>query len=267
MLKLLSRRGLIALVAVTGLAASTGFAAAETLKVGAYPANPPWENKTDSGDFEGFEVDLIREVGKRIGMEVEISDLGFQALFAATASGRIDAAISSISITGERLKSQSFTQGYYDSDMALISKGDNPAKGLADMKGKTVGAIATSVGEAWIKENTAKYGFGEAKSYDTQQNLLLDVQSGRVEGAVGDIAGFQFAFTKMKDMKVIETIPTGDKFGIMMQKGSPLLEKVNAAVSEIKKDGTLGKLHEKWLGAAAGADSAVNKELPLPKAE
>ena len=134
----------------------------ETLEVGAYPANPPWENKKEDGTFEGFEVDLVNEIGKRIGAEMHIQDLGFQALFAATSSGRIDMAISSITITNERLESQSFTQGYYDSDMALATaKVDSGVTSLADMKGKPVGALSTSTGETWIKENTAKYGFGD----------------------------------------------------------------------------------------------------------
>lgn len=262
------RRQLLGGLAAVMLAlGGIGTAQAETLTVGAYPANPPWENKTESGTFEGFEVDLVNEIGKRLGAEIQIQDLGFQALFAATASGRIDMAISSISITNDRLQNQSFTQGYYDSDIALIAGDDTKLTGLPDMKGKTIGAISASVGEAWIKANTEKYGIGEYRGYDTQQNLLLDVQSARLDGAIGDIAGFQFAFTKMKGMKVVEAIPTGDKFAIMMKKGSPLLERVNDAISAIKKDGTMAALHKKWLGADAAADSSVNKVLPIPQAQ
>src|SRR5690606_22236000 len=117
------------------------------------------------------------------------------------------------------------------------------------------------------KENTEKYGIAEYHGYDTQQNLLLDVQSARLDGAVGDIAGFQFAFTKMTGMKVVEAIPTGDKFAIMMKKGSPLLERVNDAITAIKQDGTMAALHKKWLGAEAGADSSVNKVMPIPQAQ
>lgn len=266
-----TRRILIAAAAALGLAAVAAPAlpahAEDTLVVGAYPANPPWENKTPDGGFEGFEVDLAKGIAERLGMKIEFQDLGFQALFAAVSSGRIDMAISSISITNDRLKNQAFTQGYYDSDMALVANGDTSMKSLADVKGKTLGAIATSVGEAWIKTNTDKYGIAEYKSYDTQQNLLLDTQSGRVDGAVGDIAGFQFAFTKMKGMKVVDVIPTGDKFGIMLRKGSPLLDKVNDAISAMKKDGTLEKLHEKWLGSPAAPTSAVNTVLPIPQAQ
>ncbi|MEW5422032.1 ABC transporter substrate-binding protein [Amorphus sp. 3PC139-8] len=250
------------------LAAGTLTAAkADTLVVGAYPANPPWENKTEDGSFEGFEVDLANEIGKRLGDTVEFQDLGFQALFAATSSGRIDMAISSITITNDRLQNQDFTQGYYDSDLALVSNKNSGITDLADMKGKPIGAISTSTGEAWIKENAEKYGFGDYKSYNTQQNLLLDTQAGRVAGAVGDIAGFQFAFQHMPAMHVVERIGTGDRFAIMMRKGSPLLEKVNGAITRIKEDGTMAALHKKWLGVEADPGTATVTVLEIPKAQ
>ena len=75
---LLNRRNLMgAFAALTIGLGVAGAAHAETLLVGAYPANPPWENKLESGEFQGFEVDLVKEVGKRLGAEVEIQDLGF----------------------------------------------------------------------------------------------------------------------------------------------------------------------------------------------
>src|SRR5215213_8118197 len=113
--------------------------AAEKLVVGAYPSNPPWEAKNEKGEFEGFEVDLARAIAKKMNRDLDIQDLGFQALFAATSSGRIDFAISTITITGERLKTQAFTQPYYDSDMAFAAAANTPLKGLADVKGKTLG--------------------------------------------------------------------------------------------------------------------------------
>ena len=254
----------IAAVFAAGVGSSVS---AETLTVGAYPANPPWENKKEDGSFEGFEVDLVNEIAKRIGADVNMQDLGFQALFAATSSGRIDLAISSITITNDRLQNQSFTQGYYDSDLALVSNKESGVKSMADMKGKPIGAISTSTGEAWIKANTDELGLGEYKGYNTQQDLLLDTQNGRVAGAVGDIAGFQFAFQQMPQMEVVERIGTGDRFAIMMAKGSPLLEKVNAAITEIKQDGTMAALHKKWLGAEADPDTATVKVMEIPQAQ
>ena len=79
------------------------------------------------------------------------------------------------------------------------------------MKGKPVGVLSTSTGEAWAKENMEKYGFGEMKGYNAQQDLLLDMQAGRVAGAISDIAGLQFSFMQMPAMHVVERIKTSDR--------------------------------------------------------
>ena len=240
--------------------------AADKLVVGAYPSNPPWEAKNEKGEFEGFEVDLVRAIAKKLNREIELQDLGFQALFAATSSGRVDMAISTITITPERLKTQAFTQGYYDSDMALAGPDNTPLKTLTDVKGKTLGALATSTGETWIRQNMEKYGIAGIKTYNTQQDLLLDTRNGRVDGAISDLAGMQFTFIKMTGMKIVERIPTGDQYAIMMQKGSKLLEPVNNAITELKKDGTLAALHKKWLGVDAEASTSTVTPKPIPAA-
>ncbi len=258
------------LIAALGLGLALivpAIAGAETLNVGVYPNNPPWEVKQVDGSFTGFEVDLVNDIAKKIGVDVKMQDLGFQALFAATSSHRIDMAISSISITNERLKGQSFTQGYYDTDMALIANNDSKLKGLADMKGQTIGAISASTGEAWIKEHMKKYGIADYKGYDSQQNLLLDVQSGRIAGGIGDVAGFLWAFKKMPTMHVVARITMGQQYGIMMPKDSQWLQKVNDAITELKKDGTVASLYKKWLGVAPPKDSSTVEVRPLPKAK
>jgi polar amino acid transport system substrate-binding protein len=267
-MRLINRRGIVgAVVASIGLAFAAAPALAEKLAIGSYPANPPWENKKADGTFEGFEVDVVNEVGKRLGLTVEIADFDFQALFAATSSGRIDCAISTISITQERLKNQSFTQAYYDNDMALATKADSPVKSLADMKGKTVGALATSVPEAWIKANTEKYGFGEYKGYPKFNDLLLEIQNGRVEGGINDAVGLEFAMQRMEGIAIRERIKTDDQYALMCRKDHPMLEKINATIGEMKKDGTFAALYKKWLGVDAIAGSATVTELPMPKAQ
>ena len=263
-----TRRSLTWLFALGLSAAATGAFAADKLAVGAYPSNPPWEFKNAQGEFEGFEVDMVKDIGKRLGLDVEISDLGFSALFAATSSKRIDLAISTITITKERLKSQSFTQGFYDSDGALATRVDSKIKGLADTKGATIGVLSTSVGEVWAKANKDKYGFADIRGYDTYQNLLLDLQNGRSQGVVSDFAGMQYYFQKMKDLKIAERIPSpDDRYGLMMTKDHPLLGKVNDAVTAMKKDGTLAGIYKKWFGVDPEPNSSTVEERPLPKAE
>ncbi len=244
----------------------TGAATAETLTVGAYPANPPWEYKNEQSEFEGFEVDMVTEIAERLGMELEISDLGFQALFAATSSGRIDLAISTISITEERLQNQAFTQGYYDADMALVSTEDG-VKSLAEMRDKPVGVLASSVAEGWVNENMDEYGFGDLRTYPDQQGLLLDVRAGRIAGAITDVTGVIFATKDMPEMTIAEIIPTGDRYGMMLPKGSELLEPVNEAITEMKRDGTMAEIYERWLGEEPAEGSSTVTVLDIPTLE
>lgn len=263
----LTRRNLLALAAAAGIAGgASGAYAADTLNVGSYPSNPPFEYKTDSGSFEGFEVDIVNEAAKRAGLTTDIADYGFQALFAAISSKRIDAAISSITITPERLKSMSFTQPYYDSDMGVATTTASTVKGLDDLKGKVVGVLSGSTGEKWAKEQQAAKGFAEIKGYNTQQDVLLDLSAGRVDAVISDVPGMQYAFKKMKGLEVRERIKTGEQYGLMMGKDSPLLGKINDAITAMKKDGTLQKIHAKWFGAEAPADSSTAVEKAIPKA-
>lgn len=240
-----------------------GGATAETLTVGAYPTNPPWEFKNEQSEFEGFEVDMVTEIAERLGMELEFADMGFQAIFAAISSGRIDMAISTITITDDRLANQAFTQGYYDADLSLVSTEDG-ADSLEAMRGQPVGVLASSVAEGWVKANMDTYGFGDLRTYTDQQGLLLDVRAGRLAGAVGDVTGFIFATKDMPGMTISEVIPTGDRYGMMLPKGSDLLEPVNDAISEMKRDGTMAAIYEQWLGEepAEGSSTVTVRDIP-----
>lgn len=261
-----NRRLILIMAAAAGLAGSPAAFAADTLNVGAYPTNPPFEFKNADGKFEGFEVDIVTEAAKRAGMSADIADYGFQALFSGINSKRIDVAISSITITPERLKTLSFTQPYYDSDMGIAGKADGAVKGEADLKGKTVGVLSGSTGETWVKAHRDADGISDVKGYNTQQDMLLDLNNGRVDAVVSDVPGLEYSFTRMKGLAVVSRIKTGEQYGLMLSKDSPDLGKLNDAITAMKKDGTMAAIHKKWFGSDAPAGSATVTVLPMPKA-
>jgi polar amino acid transport system substrate-binding protein len=261
----MDRRLFVSAAAACLLLAGTYARAEDTLNVGAYPTNPPFETKLTDGTFEGFEVDVVNEAAKRAGFKTSIADYGFQALFAAVASKRIDVAISTITITPERLKSVSFTQPYYDSDMGVAAKTDSPIKTIADLKGKTIGYLSGSTGEKWVKDNQAADGFGDIKGYKAQQDLLLDLNAGRVDAVVSDIPGMQYAFKAMPGLAVKDRIKTGEQYGLMMGKDDPNLVKLSDAIGAMKADGTLAAIHKKWFGVDPAAGSSTVTAAPIPK--
>ncbi|MFT8246810.1 ABC transporter substrate-binding protein [Roseomonas sp. BN140053] len=263
-MRAIGRRTVLGTAAAAALAAP--LRAQTVLQLGSYPSNPPFEIKDERGQFDGLEIELVRLVAGKLGMTVQITDLGFQALFAATASRRIDLAVSSITVTPDRLRNQDFTQPYMDTDLALIAGPTSTLKGMDDLRGKVLGAIASSTGEIWIKANADRLGLATPKSYDTATAMFLDVSNGRVDGGVNDKAGSLYAFRTMRGMRVLATIPSGNQIAIMLPKGSPLTARINDAITELKRDGTVARLYEKWFGEPPAPGSSTVTPLPLPRA-
>lgn len=262
---LINRRVLTGVISGLAMGLSVLPASAQDiLRVGSYPANPPWENKSADGTFEGFEVDVVNEVAKRIGRTTEIEGFDFRALFVATASGRVDVVISSLTITDERLESQSFTQPYVEGALGIGIREGADIRDLEGLRGKRIGTIATSFPEAWVNERAGEIGFASNNSYDNTTNMLTDLLAGRVDAVVNDVVGLRYAFGQMNGLAVSHEIVTGERFAMMMPKDSPLLNEVNEAISAMKKDGTMAEIYERWMGVAPAEGSLTLTPLPVP---
>lgn len=255
---------------LAGVLALTGFsmpaAADDTLAVGVFTANPPWQFRNAEGEFEGFEVDLVMEIGKRLSREIEFTGMDFKGLFSAVASGRADMAISSITITEERLQSLSFAQPYYDSDQALAVGAESEIAGTSDLAGKTVGVVSASTGDIWSRENRDELGLSDLRGYPGINEALLDLNAGRIDAFISDIPALQYIIaTRGAPFQVIERIPTGEQYSILFGKNSDLLSVVNPVISEMKADGTLAAIHETWFGVAPDAGTSTIVEQPIPE--
>ncbi|MEQ1955005.1 transporter substrate-binding domain-containing protein [Mesorhizobium yinganensis] len=240
-------------------------AAAEEISVGANIGNVPWEFQDASGNTVGFEIDLMTEVGKRLRMEVKFTNIPFQGLFAAVQSGQIDAAVSSITITKKRLESVSFAQPYYDSDQSLTVKADSGIKGLAGMEGKTVGVDTGSTGDIWATAHQAETKIGTISKYEGLAPAMLDLQAGRIDGYISDIPALLYYVKDKPQFAVVERIKTTEQYSVMFAKDSPLAAKVNDVITEMKKDGTLAKIHETWFGTKPDEGLATTTVLDMPK--
>ena len=240
-----------------------GLARAADLVVGANVGNVPWEFQDETGKFVGFEVELVQKAAEGMGMTPRFENIPFNGLFPAVQSQRVAAAISSITITPTRLQSLSFTQPYYDSDQSLAVSARGGAN-LAAMKGKAVGVDTASTGDQWATANQAKYGFSDIKRYEGLAPAMLDLQAGRIEGYISDIPAVQYYIRDKAQFRVAERIPTGERYGVMFAKGSPLAAQFDAEITKMKQSGFLAALHQKWFGAAPDAGSSTVAVLPMP---
>jgi polar amino acid transport system substrate-binding protein len=239
----------ITIAAFAGFALSAGASFAQTLTVGANIGNVPWEFQDADGNIVGFEVDLVNEVASRLGREVVIENIPFNGLFPAVQSGRIDMAISSITITEKRLESVSFAQPYYDSDQSLTVTAASGIEGLDGMEGKIAAVDTGSTGDIWATENAAQYGFAEIKRYEGLAPAMLDLAAGGIDGYVSDIPALQYYVKDKPDLAVVQRIETGEKYSMMFAKDAPLASEVNDILTELKNEGFIAGLHETWFGA------------------
>ena len=258
---------LATVVRIVFLLGLSAFVAADELVVGANIGNVPWEFQDASGEFVGFEIDLVKEIGRRLDRDVEVVNIPFNGLFPAVQSGRIDIALSSITVTEKRLRSVAFAQPYYDSAQSLTVLSRNPANGLEDMRDKVIGVDTGSTGDMWTTANQSNYGFADIRRFEGLAPAMLDLQSGRIDGYISDIPSLEY-FIRDKDyFKVVERIPTGERYSMMFARGNPLAAEVNDVISTLKREGFVAALHEQWFGSAPEETSSTVVVIDQPSAD
>ena len=251
-------------VLVLSLLLSAQAQAQDTLNVGANIGNVPWEFQDASGANVGFEIELVGEIAKNLSKKINVVNTPFNGLFAAVQSGRIDLAISSITITKKRLETVAFAQPYYDSDQSLTVATGSALGNVTAFKGKTVGVDTGSTGAMWATTHQARYGY-TIREYTGLNPAMLDLKSGRIDGYISDIPALQYYAKVTGGVKVAQRLKTGEQYSIMFAKDSPLAAQFNTQLGELKKSGYVAKLHQKWFGVLPEKTTSTATVLPMPK--
>lgn len=259
-LTVLARAGvavLTACLAVVGLAMPAASAAAphevsgKKFVIGTDTTFAPFEFRDPSGELTGIDMDLIRDIAKRGGFEVEIKSLGFNAALQALSSNQVDGVIAGMSITDKRKQVYDFSDPYFESGVQMaVAKNNNDIKGYEDLKGKTVTAKTGSEGETAAKELSGKYGF-TVKSLDQSATMYELVKSGNAVGVFDDYPVLAYGISQNNGLKTVTDKIPGGSYGFAVNKGKnpELLAAFNKGLSEMKADGEYQKLLDKYLKA------------------
>ncbi len=239
---------LIAAVILGMLLTACAPAAKPALKVGTSADYPPYESKDDKNNYVGFDMDLVREVGKRIGRDVQIVDMSFDGLIAAVQEGKVDAVIAAMQATDERKQKVDFSAPYHFVQDGFLVAGNSTItlKSAKDAAAYKVGVQTGTIQEKWIVDNLVKPGLmpdSQVFRYERADNAALDLQSGRID-TVLLIADAAQKLAKDMGLKVAlvtkETVSAGQ--AIALQKGSALKADIDKALGDMQKDGTIDKL-------------------------
>lgn len=249
---------------LAGLSSAPLAHAQGTLNVGANIGNVPWEFQDSKGAYVGFEIELVNQIAKNLGKTVKVVNTPFNGLFAAVQSGRIDLAISSITITKKRLETVAFAQPYYDSDQSLTVKAGSALGSVADFKGKTVGVDTGSTGAMWATTHLGDYGY-TIREYVGLNPAMLDLKNGRIDGYISDIPALQYYAKTTGGVKVIQRLKTGEQYSIMFARNNALAGQFNTQLDLMKRSGYLAALHKKWFGVEPEKTTSTVTVLPMPK--
>jgi ABC-type amino acid transport substrate-binding protein len=211
-------------------------------------AYPPFESSPKGGP-RGFDIDLMNEIAKRAGFEVEYENVHFDSILRGLNSDLFDAAISAMTITTERERQIDFSDPYFDADQALLVASDSDVQSIDDLAEAPVGVQAGSMGQIKAEELRDGEQIGEIMPYRTIGEAFAALEGGKVEGVIYDLsAAYRKIVESGGEIRFVEPISTGEQYGIAFPKDSPLVDPVNQALAEIKDDGTYEKLYKKWIG-------------------
>jgi polar amino acid transport system substrate-binding protein len=219
----------------------------ETLTVCSDIPYPPFEYVDESSPlgYSGFDMDLISAVGERIGREVSIVETGFDAITSgeALAAGVCDLAISAITITPERAEQIAFSDVYFEWLLSLLVNEGSTITSLNDLvSGVVVGVQNDTTGAYFAMENAPN---ADIVNFNEPGELVRALQENNIDAIIDDsvaIAGYLANSSSV----VVDSFTTGEAYGIAFEKDSPLIAEVDAALAEIRADGTYDELVQRY---------------------
>jgi len=225
--------------------------AAGKMVVGTSADYAPYESIDENGNFVGYDMDLIRAIGEKLGVEVEIQDMPFDSLIAAVQEGKIDAVIAAMQATAERDQQVDFTIPYRMTKDAFVGAGDSAIvlEKPEDAAGYSIGAQTGTVQEGWIQDNLVAAGLTNADqvfSYERADQAGLDVANGRIELLLMD-AEPSIALAEEAGLQILlitELTAEGGKSIAIPEGASDLKAELDRIIQELIDDGTVQKIQE-----------------------
>jgi ABC-type amino acid transport substrate-binding protein len=226
------------------------------MRVGMDASWPPFEFIDDDGQTVGLDVDLTQAIGQRLGVKVEFVNVGFDSLYDALYVGRFDAIVSALPYDPLLYGDVAYSISYFNAGQVLVVRADETEMSesanqqiseVNDLSGKRLGVELASEGDVVGRQFQKKTEDLSLQSYMAPQDVLWALKEGEVEAAIVDaVSACQF-ITAEGSIQVVGDPLTDELYVIAVRLDSPLLLKaINEALVEMREDGTLERLQEKW---------------------
>ena len=224
-----------------------------TIKIATESSYKPFSYTDADGKLIGYEIELIDALCSQMKAECEVISQDWDGLIPGLNAQKFDAAIAGMSITPERLEVVEFSDPYFYTGIILIGKkGDNIS--VDDLKAQPIASQRATVASQYLQD---EHSDADIKLYDTQDNAYLDLTSGRVRAMMSDkVTGIDWLKTaagKDYEVKGAEISTADDAMGIAFRKADPLVAKFNAALAELKANGSYDQITSSYFGTSTTA--------------
>ena len=243
----------VASSAASSEAASTSAAAGELTTVEAgkltmatNAAFPPYEMTTDAGEFEGIDIETAQAIADKLGLELQIDDMDFDAALLSVQQGKADIVMAGVTVTDERKAVMDFSDSYATGIQSIIVPEGSDIASPDDLAGKKIGTQRGTTGYIYCSDD---FGDENVVAYDDGLTAVQALNNGQVDAVVIDNAPAKEFIAANPGLKILDTSYAEEDYAIGMAKNSPLEDAVNSVLEELKADGTLQAIVDKYITA------------------
>lgn len=234
---------------------STDTADGGVLRMGTNATFPPYEFTDENGEVAGIDAEIAAAVAEKLGMELDITDMAFESLIPALQAGTIDIVLAGMTVDPERADQVNFTDSYAtgvqvvivpeNSDIAPVEQEDGSL--AVDLTGKTIGVQTGTTGDLYCTDD---YGQENVKQFDNGPLAVAALVNGQIDCVVIDQEPAKNYVAANEGLKILDTAYANEDYAAAISKdNTELLEQVNAAMQELKDDGTLQSIIDKYITA------------------
>ena len=207
---------------------------------------PPYEMTTDAGTIEGIDVDTAKAIAEKLGLELQVDDMEFDAALLSVQQGKADIVMAGVTVTDERKAVMDFSDSYATGIQSIIVPNDSDIASPDDLSGKKIGTQRGTTGYIYCSDD---FGEDSVVAYDSGLTAVQALNNGQVDAVVIDNAPAKEYVAANPGLKVLDTSYAEEDYAIGMAKGSPLEDAINNALKELKEDGTLQSIVDKYITA------------------
>jgi ABC-type amino acid transport substrate-binding protein len=211
-------------------------------------AFPPYEMTTDDGGFEGIDVEVAQAIADKLGLELVVDDMGFDAALTAAQVGQSDIVMAGVTVTEERLELMDFSDSYATGIQVVIVKEGSPIATIDDLaNAQMIGTQKATTGSIYCSDD---YGVDHVTEFDTGALAVMALVNGQVDAVVIDNEPAKSFVAANDGLVILDTEYAVEDYAIGTAKGNTaLLEAINAAMAELKADGTFQEIVDRYITA------------------